>query len=77
MCGVVVCVCVCVCTDGHGWVGGWVCRRSHDCDLISLSIDDIIERYKTEDISAGVRLTEPLDVVSATYLLVPSAWSRV
>ena len=29
-----------------------------------LSIDDIIERYKKEDISAGVCLTEPVEVVS-------------
>ena len=58
-----------------GWVGG--CAEDHMTVISSLSIDDIIERYKTEDISAGVRLTEPLDVVSATYLLVPSAWSRV
>ena len=53
---VCACACVCVCV----WADHMILHPS-------LSIDDIIERYRMEDISAGVRLTEPLDVVSVMH----------
>ena len=55
-----VCMCMCVCVYVCVWADHMILHPS-------LSIDDIIERYRMEDISAGVRLTEPLDVVSVMH----------